>query len=197
MLTRPRRVVPLDAGAVFVPVRKKVTPLLLEAALSAPERFLDSEFSIQHGVGPCRRGASPRFGCIDKDEPFPTTWICRLNDFKLDGVFHGRSSKGRYRKFVGLPRNECRLHVQPLSINIGSHRRGCSDYGKGHDCKSKSDEIQTLVSAILAHLKPVIAPGQRTHHPRRHPPRRHVVASGRAALSHKGQRGRETASEPN
>ena len=118
---------------------------MLEAALSALQRFLDSEFSIQHGVGPCKRDASPRFGRIDKDDPFPATWICRLNDFKLDGfVFHGRSSKRRHRKFLGLPRNECRLHVQPLSINIGNHRRRCSDDGKGHDRKSKSDEFQTV-----------------------------------------------------
>jgi hypothetical protein len=76
---------------------------LLEAALSALQRFLDGEFGIQHCVGPCKRDASPRFGCIEKDDPFPATWICCLDDFKLDGfVFHGRSSKRRHWKFLGL-----------------------------------------------------------------------------------------------
>ena len=42
------------------------------------QRFLDGEFGIQHGVGTCKRDASPRFGCIEKDDPFPATWICRL-----------------------------------------------------------------------------------------------------------------------
>jgi hypothetical protein len=88
-------------------------------ALSVLQRLLDGQFRIQHGVGPCKRDASPRFGCIEKDDPFPATWICRLDDFKLDGfVFHGRSSKRRHRKFRGLPRNERRLHGQPLSINV-------------------------------------------------------------------------------
>jgi hypothetical protein len=128
-----------------------------QAALSALKRFLDSEFGIHHGIGPCKRNAGPRFGCIEKDDPFPATWICHLNDFKLDGfVFHGRSSKRRHRKFLGLPRNECRLHVQPLSINIRNHRRRCRDDGKGHDCKSKSDEFQAVSVRHLVHLKTVI-----------------------------------------
>jgi hypothetical protein len=73
--------------------------LTVQAALSALKRFLDGEFGIQHGIGTCKRDASPRFGCIEKDDPFPATWICHLNDFKLDGfVFHGRSLKRRHRK---------------------------------------------------------------------------------------------------
>jgi hypothetical protein len=137
--------------------------------MSPLQRILDGEFCIQYGVSPCKRDASPRFGCIEKDDPFPATWICRLNDFKLDGfVFHGRSSKRRHRKFLGLPRNECRLHVQPLSINIRNHRRRCSD-GKGHDCKSKSDEFQAVNVRHLVHLKTVmqthIEPTLRVHGP--------------------------------
>jgi hypothetical protein len=143
--------------AGFDIVRAALKPLLLETALSALQRFLDGEFGIQDGVGPCKRDASPRFGCIEKDDPFPATWICRLNDFKLDGfVFHGRSSKRRHRKFYGLPRNECRLHVQPLSINIRNNRRCCSDDGKGHYCKSKSDEFQAVGVHHLVHLETVI-----------------------------------------
>jgi hypothetical protein len=73
--------------------------LTAQAALSALKRFLDSEFGIQHGIGTCKRDASPRFGCIEKDYPFPATWICHFDDFKLDAfVFHGRSSKRRHRK---------------------------------------------------------------------------------------------------
>jgi hypothetical protein len=38
------------------------------------------------------RASAPRSGCIEKDDPFPAPWICRLNDFKLDSfVFHSRS----------------------------------------------------------------------------------------------------------
>ena len=129
--------------------------LLLGAA--ALQRLVDGEFGIQHGVGPCKRDASRHFGCIEKDDPSPATRICRLNDFKLDGfVFHGGSSKRRHRKFVGLPRNQCRLRVQPLSINIRNHRRRCSDDSKGHDCKSKSDEFQAGSVRHLVHLKIVI-----------------------------------------
>jgi hypothetical protein len=48
------------------------------------------------------------------------------------------------------------LHVQPLSINIRNHRRRCRDDGKGHDCKSKSDEFQAVSVRHLVHLKTVI-----------------------------------------
>lgn len=92
---------PVRRWGRFVSAREKITPLLLEAALSALQRFLDGDLGIQHGVGPCKRDTSPRFGSVEKDDPFPATWICRLKDFKLDGsVFHGHSSKRRHRKFL-------------------------------------------------------------------------------------------------
>ena len=114
---------------------------LPRSAAALLQRFLDGEFGIQHGVGPRERYASPRSGCVEKDDPFPAAWIYRLNDFKLDGfVFHGHSSTRRHRNFHNLPCNSC-LHVEPLSIDIQYHRR-CSSDGKGYDCKSKSDEFQ-------------------------------------------------------
>jgi hypothetical protein len=134
-----------EATPCFNIVRAAQKPLLLEAALSALQRFLDGEFGIQHGIGTCKRDASPRFGCIEKDDPFPATWVCHLEDFKLESfVFHGRSSKRRHRKFLGLPRNETRLHVPPFSIDIRNHPRRYSDDGKGHDWKGKSDEFQAV-----------------------------------------------------
>jgi hypothetical protein len=93
-----------EATPCFNIARAAQNPLLLEAALSALQRFLDGEFGIQHGVGTCQRDASPRFVCIEKDDPFPATWVCRLKDFKLESfVFHGRSSK---RPFLEAPAQE-------------------------------------------------------------------------------------------
>src|SRR5215217_5945510 len=67
--------------------------------VSALQLFFDGSLGIQHGVDPGKRNASPRFGCMEKDDPFPATWICHFDDFKLDAfVFHGRSSKRRHRK---------------------------------------------------------------------------------------------------
>jgi hypothetical protein len=99
--------------------RAALQPLLPEAALSALQHFFDGEFGIQHGVGPCKGDASLRSGCIEKDDPFPATRICRLNDFKLDGfVFHGRSSKRPAQEVQALPRNERRLHVQSALCEV-------------------------------------------------------------------------------
>ena len=79
----------------------------------ALQRFFNDEFGVQDGVSPSKRDATPGSGCIEKDDPFPATWICRFDDFKLGGfVFHGRSSKSPAREFHNLPRNS-RLHVKP------------------------------------------------------------------------------------
>jgi hypothetical protein len=80
--------------------------------VSALQLLFDGSLDIQHGVGPGKRDASPRFGCMEKDDPFPATWICHFDDFKLDAfVFHGRSSKRRHRK-TGVE------HVQLLRIDV-------------------------------------------------------------------------------
>ena len=39
--------------------------------VSALQLFFDGSLGIQHGVGPGKRNASPRFGCMEKDDPFP------------------------------------------------------------------------------------------------------------------------------
>jgi hypothetical protein len=66
------------------------------------QRFLDREFGIQHGVGTCKRDSSPRFGCIEKDDPFPATWICHFDDFKFESfVFHGRPRSAGTGRFSG------------------------------------------------------------------------------------------------
>ena len=109
-------------------------------AFPAFERLVDGKFGIQHGVGTCKPNSGPGSGCIEKDDPFPATWICRLNDFKLDSfVVHDRSSSA-----PEIPRMtpQCvTLHVQPLNLNVRNHRRCCID-DKCHDCKSKSDKSQ-------------------------------------------------------
>jgi hypothetical protein len=80
--------------------------------VSALQLFFDGSLGIQHGVGPGKRDASPRFGCMEKDDPFPATLICHFDDFKLDAfVFHGRSSKRRHRKTSVE-------HVQLLRIDV-------------------------------------------------------------------------------
>jgi len=93
--------------------------------LSALKRFLDGEFGIQHGIGTCKRDASLRFGCIEKDDPFPATWICHLNDFIGWLCIPWPFLEAPAQEVLGLPRNECRLQVQPLSINIRNHCRRC------------------------------------------------------------------------
>jgi hypothetical protein len=80
--------------------------------VSALQLFFDGSLGIQHGVGPGNRNASASFGCMEKDYPFPATWICHFDDFKLDAfVFHGRSSKRRHRK-------ESVERVQLLRIDV-------------------------------------------------------------------------------
>jgi hypothetical protein len=102
------------AGAKTEPLLRRVS-----SGPSALQRFVDGEFGIHHRVAPGKCDASPHSGCVEKDDPFPAKGICRLNDFKLNSfVFHGRISN--------RDRGRC-----------------CSD-GKGHDCKSKSDEFQAV-----------------------------------------------------
>jgi hypothetical protein len=85
--------------------------------LSVLQSFLDGEFRIQHGISPCKRHASPHSGRIEKYDPFPATWICRLDNFELHAfVFHGRSSKRRHGIPI-LPRDSC-LRREPLGINF-------------------------------------------------------------------------------
>ena len=70
-----------------------MTAMRSTLSTSALQRVVDGEFGIQHGVCTCKCDPLPRSRCIEKDDPFPATWICRLNDFKLDSfVLDGRSS---------------------------------------------------------------------------------------------------------
>ena len=103
--------------------------------VSALQLFFDGSLGIQHGVGPGKRNASPRFGCMEKDDPFPATWICHFDDFKLDPfVFDGRSSKRRHRKTSVEQRSTAPNRRSPrlLPLQVPNH-------GKGHDRDSKSD----------------------------------------------------------
>jgi hypothetical protein len=59
------------------------------ACLSAFQCIFNGQFAIQNGVGTCERDASPHPDRIKKNDPFPATWIDRLNDFVLNTfVFH-------------------------------------------------------------------------------------------------------------
>ena len=88
--------------------------------VSALQLFFDGSLGIQHGVGPGKRNASPRFGCMEKDGPFPATWICHFDDFKLDAfVIHGRSSKRRHRRRVSSTSSCAEIDVRdclPLQV---------------------------------------------------------------------------------
>lgn len=58
--------------------------------------LLDGQFGIQNRVSTCKRDSRPHSHGIEKNNPFPATWICRLNDFELNRlVLHGRSLKVR------------------------------------------------------------------------------------------------------
>ena len=63
-------------------------------APSILQRLFDGQFGISYGVSTCKCDASPHSGSIEKNNPFPATWICRLNYLKLHSfVFHSRPSK--------------------------------------------------------------------------------------------------------
>ena len=55
-------------------------------------------------VGTGKGDAGPSFGCIEKDYPFPATWICHFDNLKFDAfVFHGRSSSAAQEGPSELP----------------------------------------------------------------------------------------------
>jgi hypothetical protein len=56
--------------------------------------LFDGQFGIQNRVRTCKRDPRSHPRGFEKHNPFPATWICRLNDFELNRlVLHGRSIK--------------------------------------------------------------------------------------------------------
>jgi len=54
--------------------------------------FFDGKFGVYNGVCPCRCDTDLQSIGIQKDDPFPTTWIGRFNHGKLNRImFHSLS----------------------------------------------------------------------------------------------------------
>jgi hypothetical protein len=62
---------------------------------------LDGNFRIQNRIGPGERDSCTHSGGVQKDNPFPTTWIGRWDDFELNSfVLHSRSLNCRRSESV-------------------------------------------------------------------------------------------------
>jgi hypothetical protein len=58
------------------------------------QRTVDSNFRIQNGIGPRKRDPRTHSGGVQKDNPFPTTWIFCWDHLELNSfVAHCRSRK--------------------------------------------------------------------------------------------------------
>ena len=82
-------------GSLQTPLRSIMAPTdTIGTAAVNVQCPVNGNFRNQNGIGPRKCDSRTHSGGVQKDNPFPTTWIGRWDDFELNSfVLHSRSLK--------------------------------------------------------------------------------------------------------